>query len=172
MDDSEGRELARESDNAGDLSRSLLRRLKLHSPFATTRARALLALWAVLTVVIIGAILLVDLQRAERKLDRLVNRYAQHVSDRALISETAIEGFAAFVASLETFYEQRTREYARTLLKRYDFLYMFEVARRVEGAQCAAFEERLRDRYPRFRIRRFAYSDGRVWQPPEPAEYY
>ena len=48
----------------GRSSRSLLRRLKPHSPFATTRARVLLTLWAVLTVVIVGAILAVDLRRA------------------------------------------------------------------------------------------------------------
>ena len=148
-----------------------MRRLK-HSPFATARARALLALWALLTVTIAGAVLVADLHSADRQLDQLANRFTQHVSDRTLISETAIEGFAAFVASLDTFDARRTREYARTLLKRYDFLYMFEVAMRVEASDREGFERHLGDSLPGFRIRSFAYDGERTWQPIGPAEYY
>jgi len=105
----------------------LRRRLKLHSPFATVRARVLLAVWVTLTLGVLAFVLAADLGRAKARVEHLGNDFLHHVADRALISETAIEGFAAFIASMGELDHDRAQAYARMLLGRYPFLYMLEM---------------------------------------------
>jgi len=150
----------------------LLRQLKLHSPFATSRARILLSIWALVTLGVLAGILVSDLIRVEAELDALGDSYLQHVSDRALISETAIEGFAAFIDSMEEFDHAKAKAYARKLLERYPFLYMFEVVKRVSDADRAAVEANLADEYPGFYIKRFSYESDRAWRPAEQSPFY
>lgn len=150
----------------------LLRQLKLHSPFAPGRARILLAVWAVLTFSALAAVFVTDLHRASSHLEQVGSGLLQHVSDRALVSETAIEGFAAFVASLDPFDHALAQDYAQTLLGRYPFLYMFEVARRVVDRERPAVEHKLAQRYPGFRIKYFGYKSDRTWQASPRADFY
>lgn len=150
----------------------LLRQLKLHSPFATIRARILLSIWALVTISMLAFILASDLIRAEDELGALGESYLQHVSDRALVSETAIEGFAAFIDSMEKFDHAKAKAYARKLLERYPFLYMFEVVKRVSDTDRAAVETALADEYPGFYIKRFSYESDRAWRPAEPSPFY
>jgi len=150
----------------------LLRQLKLHSPFATWRARFLLGIWALTTFGILGSILVSDLNRAEAALDALGDRYLQHVSDRALVSETAIEGFAAFVGSMDEFDHAKAKAYANKLLNRYPFLYMFEVAQRVSDTDRVAVETALAVEYPGFYIKQFSYESDRAWRPVDPSPFY
>ncbi len=150
----------------------LVRQLNLHSPFATPRGRMLLFLWGALTAGVLVGLLATDLGRARLELEQLGDLYLRHVADRALVSETAIEGFAAFVAALESPDYDRTQAYARTLLGRYPFLYMFEVAARVSDADRVAFEHRMAERHPGFRIRHFSYGSDRSWEPVEPSAFY
>ncbi len=164
--------LARKHVVESGLPSGLLRQLNLHSPFATARGRVLLVAWAVLTAGVLVALLATDLGRARSQLEQLGDVYLQHVSDRALVSETAIEGFAAFVAALQPLNHERAHEYARTLLVRYPFLYMFEVAARVSDTDRMAFEQRLAARYPGFRIRRFDYDTDRSWQVAGNSDFY
>jgi diguanylate cyclase (GGDEF)-like protein len=153
-------------------SARLARRLKLPGPFASPRTGILFAVWAALTVVAIVALLFTDLHRASARLDLIGKNFLQHVSDRALVSETAVEGFSAFVASMEEFDHEQAKGYARVLLDRYPFLYMFEVADRVSHDDRDAAEQFLGSRYPGFQIKRFAYDAERTWQAMEPADYY
>lgn len=132
----------------------------------------MLGAWAFLTTGILVAIGLADLNRAHDDFEHLAHGFLQHVSDRALVSETAIEGFAAFIASMDAFDQKKAEAYADRLLKRYPFLYMFEVARRIPHAQRSASEAELAVTYPGYRIRHFAYESGRTWAPAEPADYY
>ncbi len=150
----------------------LLRQLKLHSPFATFRARILLSIWAVVTLGILAFILVSDLNRVEAELDVLGDSYLQHVSDRALIGETAIEGFAAFIDSMDEFDHAKAKAYASKLLERYPFLYMFEVAKRVSDTDRAAVETTLAVEYPGFYIKQFSYESDRAWRPAEQSPFY
>ncbi len=154
------------------MPQGLLRQLKLHSPFATLRARVMLAAWALCTAGILAAIFMADLDRTRDELEKLGRGFLQHVSDRALVSETAIEGFGAFVASMDEFEPAKAEAYANRLLNRYPFLYMFEVAERIPHAQREATERLLGLRYPGFQIKRFTYESDRSWVPIEPADYY
>ena len=117
-------------------------------------------------------ILAADLVRARNQLEQFGQTFLQHVSDRALVSETAVEGFAAFVASMDELNHDKAGEYARNLLKRYPFLYMFEIARRVPHSEREALESTLAQRYPGFRIKHFSYESDRVWRGAAPATYY
>ena len=150
----------------------LLRKLKLHSPFATLRAKVLLGVWALVTLGILSFVLVSDLNRAEASLDTLGNLYFQHVSDRALISETAIEGFAVLIDSMDAFDHGMAKEYADKLLQRYPFLYMFEVAQRVTDTDRPAFETEFAAEYPGFYVKRFSYESDRAWRPAEHAPFY
>ena len=150
----------------------LLRQLKLHSPFATSRARVLLSIWALATLGILSFILVSDLNRAEAELDVLGDSYIQHLSDRALISETAIEGFAAFIDSMDEFDHSKAKAYVSKLLERYPFLYMFEVARRVSDTDRATVETDLAVEYPGFYIKEFSYGSDRSWRPAEQPSFY
>ena len=164
--------LAREHGKDRRPPEGLRRQLGLHSPFATRRARFLLTIWAMLTLAVLAAVVAADLERAESQLDQIGGAFLQHVSDRALVSETAIEGFAAFVASLDTLDQARAREYARTLLERYRFLYMFEVATRVSDPDRPAVEQAMAAFYPGFHIKRFSYTGDRRWEVSPPAPFY
>lgn len=132
----------------------------------------MLAAWALLTVAILAAITLADLDRAHDELGQLGQSFLQHVSDRALVSETAIEGFEAFVASMDEFDPEKAEAYADRLLQRYPFLYMFEVAKRIPHARREPIEAELEARYPGFRIKRFTYESDRAWAPVDSASYY
>lgn len=132
----------------------------------------MLGAWALCTAGILVAVILADLNRARDELKNLGHNFLQHVSDRALVSETAVEGFAAFIAAMEQFDQEKAEVYADKLLKRYPFLYMFEVARRIPHVQRSATEAELAHRYPGYRIRRFTYESDRAWVPAEPADYY
>ncbi len=167
-----GRELAGEHGMDQRRPSGLSGQLRLSGLFAGARGRLLLAVWAASTLAILVALLLTDLHRASARLDLLGKNLLQHVSDRALVSETAVEGFAAFVASMEAFDHDLAQRYARVLLERYPFLYMFEVAQRVSHADRAAAERFLAGRYPGFQIKRFAYAGDRSWQPVATADYY
>lgn len=160
------------SYKAGEPPTGLLRQLKLHHPFATLRAKTLLTFWALVTAGVLSFVLLSDLNRAKATLDSLGDSYLQHVSDRALISETAIEGFAAFIDSMDEFDHKKAQGYAEKLLERYPFLYMFEVARRVIDADRVATEESLAVKYPGFYIKRFSYESDRAWRPVKQAPFY
>lgn len=150
----------------------LLQAMRADSPFTARRSLWLLGLWGLVTLGILAAIVLSDQRGAKTRLDQIGRGILQHVSDRALVSETAIEGFAAFVASQDRLDQRRTREYADTLLRRYPFLYMFEMARRVSEADRRSVEAALAEQYPGFRIRRFSYDKDRRWTVSSPAPFY
>ena len=132
----------------------------------------MLSIWALGTLGILAFILVSDLNRAEAELDALGDGYLQHVSDRALISETAIEGFAAFIDSMDELDHAKAKAYASRLLERYPFLYMFEVAKRVSDTDRAAVETALAAEYPGFYIKQFSYESDRAWRPAEPSAVY
>lgn len=141
-------------------------------PFAVGRSMGLLVLWGLITFGVLAAVVWSDLTYARIRLDQIGRGILQHVSDRALISEAAIEGFAAFVASQGNLDQGRTRQYAQALLQRYPFLYMFEVTRRVSQADRPAVRSALSKHYPGFQIRRFGYGKDRRWEISPPAAFF
>jgi diguanylate cyclase (GGDEF)-like protein len=118
-------------------------------------------------------VVLQSIWASEQAFERDATEVQNQITDRALIAETSLEGFAAFVMSQTDLDHTAAADYARTLLARYPFLYMFEVAERVTRDQRPAVETRIASLYPGFQIRRFAYLGDRRWQTaPDAATYF
>ena len=96
--------------------------------------RYLLA-WFAACLVLIGITLHNDYQRINDEFNRLNADLVDHITDRALVAETSLEGFNAFVSNMGRLNYRAAADYAEALLKRYPYLYMFEVAERVDHAQ-------------------------------------
>ena len=150
----------------------VLQQLKLGSPFATGRGRLLSAIWVVLTLAALALILAADLGRARAQFQQLGSDLLLHVSDRSLVSETALEAFAAYVAALDGPDYEPARGFAGSLLKRYPFLYMFEVAVRVDAGERVAFEQRMAQWRPDFVIRQFGFQTDRHWRRADESLFY
>jgi diguanylate cyclase (GGDEF)-like protein len=137
------------------------------------RTHLLLAGWCLLCVVAAALLVSQSVWSNERAFESAAARLADQVTDRALIAETALEGFSAFVMSQPSLDHAAAAEFAKTLLRRYPFLYKFEVAQKVGYTQRTALEEHLSAIYPGFRIRRFDYDDRRHWRDaPDASSYY
>ena len=63
-------------------------------------ARLYLLIWTALGVCVVATVLMQDYYQAKQQFSRLSAELAGHVADRAMVTETALEGFCAFVASL------------------------------------------------------------------------
>lgn len=145
-----------------------------HRPTVTFRVkeRVLLAGWVVLCLILLASIILQSIWSKQKEFERSTGFFAHHVTDRALIAETALEGFSAFVMSRPEFDQVTASDFAKNLLVRYPFLYMFEVAQKVDHSGRSKIEERLAEIYPGFEIRHFAYDGDRQWRIAPPADDY
>ncbi len=150
----------------------MLRRLKLGSPFATARGRLFSVIWVVSTLAALALVLAGDLGRARTQFQQLGSELLLHVSDRSLVSETALEAFAAYVDSLDGPDYEPARGFAGSLLRRYPFLYMFEVAVRVDAGQRATFEQHMAQQHPGFTIRQFGFQTDRHWRRAEGSHFH
>ena len=133
----------------------------------------LLAGWSLLCLVAAMLVVWQSVWSSKLAFESAAGQLTAHIIDRALVAETALEGFSAFVMAHPSLDHAAAAAYAKTLLARYPFLYKFEVARKVEHAQRVALEDRLSDVYPGFRIRRFDYDRARHWRDaPDASIYY
>lgn len=137
------------------------------------QTRLQLAVWIVVIFTALALAIGQAIWTHKRHFDHASLQIASQITDRALIAETALEGFAAFAASLPAFDHDAAADYADTLLERYPFLYKFEVAVRTLHAERAQLEQQLAEIYPGFEIRRFDYADQRKWiDAPSADDYY
>lgn len=139
---------------------------------ARRRTRLQLFTWFLFGILAIGLIVGQAIWEHKRHFVHANVQLASHVNDRALIAETALEGFAAFTMSFKTFSHNAAAEYASSLIDRYPFLYMFEVAVRTPHSERELLEQRLAEIYPDFRIRHFDYDNQRRWADAPAAEHY
>jgi len=96
-----------------------------------------------------------------------------HISDRLLVAETALEGFSAFVSSMDEFDHNKASEFANKLLERYPYLYMFEVAEHVDGSNRLIYEDKLASTtHKDFYIRQFDYANTRQWIASPSSDFY
>jgi diguanylate cyclase (GGDEF)-like protein len=140
-------------------------------PFRRAR-RLILVGW----LLIASAALVLSIWQAvssgKRAFEHTAREVADSITGRALVAETALEAFAAFVTSQSPFDHATTAEFARALLTRYPFLYKFEVAQQVTHAERAVLEERMWAVYPGFEVQQFDYADTRQWRTAPIASTY
>jgi len=121
-------------------------------------------IWVVIVLGISGLIIHQDIHDARLKFAQHNSEIQSHISDRLLVAETALEGFSAFVSSMDEFDHDKASEFANNLLERYPYLYMFEVAEHVEGSNRLIYENKLASTiYEGFYIRQFDYENTRQW---------
>ncbi len=79
------------------------------------------------------------------------------------VNETILDGFAAFLADVGMQDPNRARFYTRTMLDRYNHLYMFQAAQRVKGIDVPEFEKALANILDEaLSVRRFEFGSGLV----------
>ena len=113
--------------------------------------RLLLIGWVILSVVAIAYVVRQSLWDNRLAFNQAAGELANAVTDRALIAETALEGFSAFVVALPRFDHATAAGYARTLSARYPFLYKFEVAQQIDHTERTDLERKLSVIYPDFK---------------------
>ena len=129
--------------------------------------------WIIGSLALVSVIIQHDLSDVREKFASHNIEIYTHISDRVLVAEAALEGFAAFVSLMDGFDHAKATEYARNLLARYPFLYMLEVAERVAHEDRLLLEQRIALlTYPGFHIRQFDYAKTQQWIASPTAEFY
>ncbi len=129
--------------------------------------------WSIFTSLLIVIILSSDYYQKKAQFIALSNHVAHAVADKMIIADSALEGFSAFILSHDDFDHQQTSLFVQNMLQRYPFLYMFEVAGKVEHTQRKQKEAELARIYPDFIIREFDYEVTRQWHAsPKAKEYF
>lgn len=131
-----------------------------------------LSLWAILIIASIALVINDDLNRAVSTFEQSNERFIDHVTERMLVAETALEGFSAYISQTKIINHKELGLVASNLLERYPFLYMFEVAERIEHNKREKTENDLKRIYPEFYIRHFDFEVTREWIPANVSETY
>lgn len=132
-------------------------------------------LWLLLTVVLCAAIIGFDLSRAGARFQEQSHALFEYLNYRVETSKTVLDGFTALLASSNQARpeERRIAHYAEQMLQRYPFIYMLEIAERVERQESEQFIAAQRQRGRKdFSIKAFDFTAGKSWLPLEEKPYY
>jgi diguanylate cyclase (GGDEF)-like protein len=135
-------------------------------------SRRFLFLWIFFTFSVLVFVFFIDYYHKKIEFNELNNEIARHISDKALIAESALEGFSAYVFSQHELNHQQASQVAQSILQRYPFLYMLEVAIKVDHKNRKQQEAELAKVYPGFSIKKFDYGVSRQWHDSPAAEIY
>lgn len=117
-------------------------------------------------VTFIGGAFVLALQNintAQDEFDQYVNQVHRSLAESFAINETILDGFAAFLAEIGMQDPNRARFYARKMIERYNHLYMFQAAQRVDGDTVVEFEQSMSKRLDEpMLVRRFEFGQGLV----------
>lgn len=97
-------------------------------------------------VTFVGGTLVLALQNineAEDEFRQYTHQVHQSLTQLFAVNETILDGFAAFLAEVGMQDPNRARFYTRTMMERYNHLYMFQAAQRVAGSDIYQFEQNL-----------------------------
>ena len=130
-----------------------------------------IAVWVLFCVMVIGFVVNKDFNDTKQAFQSSNTAIIDLISDRILIAETSLEGFAANIKENRVDHTYLS-QIAGNLLRRYPFLYMFEVAQRIESQERTEKEIELQSVYPGFHIRWFDYENSRQWLVSEEKEFY
>lgn len=117
-------------------------------------------------VTFVGGAFVLALQNindAEDEFRQYTHQVHQSLTQSFAINETILDGFAAFLAEVGMQDPNRARFYTRTMMERYNHLYMFQAAQRVVGNDVLRFEQdmSLRLNEPML-VRSFVYGQGLI----------
>lgn len=134
----------------------------------------LLAVFCVLLFVAsFSFIIWLNVQSAKEDFNHYSNQVHQSLSQSFIVNETILDGFAAYLAGVGVSDPKRARFYARSMMDRYNHLYMFQAAQRVSASEVPEFERLLSDKVGEtVRVRRFEYGKGMVRVDTKSNEHY
>ncbi len=84
-----------------------------------------------------------NVNQAETEFRQYSHQVHQSLTQSFAVNETILDGFAAFLAEVGMQDPNRARFYTRTMMDRYNHLYMFQAAQRVAGNDVQAFEQEM-----------------------------
>lgn len=119
-------------------------------------------------------VLMMDYRRFETGFSQLSNHIKDHISKRIKGNELVLEGFASYIAGMNSFSEERAKLYAENIVQRFPHIFMLEVAEGVDAADLQNVVQRQRNQgYPEFSVKAFDYSENREWRTlPKLERYY
>jgi len=130
--------------------------------------------WAAVTSVTMGLVFKLVLHEAETAFNQRVVQLHERIELIARDNESILEGFSAFLSSIEYADRESASRYARQILARYSHVNALEVALIVKRNDLAKFTRRQkRSWFPQFKVKAFNYgSDRRTWQPVKKKPIY
>lgn len=117
--------------------------------------------WAVLTTVIIGLEYRLVLQKIEDSFHQQVERIYESIEHIARDNEAILEGFTAFLSSIEYADRESASRYARQIIAQYPHVYQLEVILVVNRNDLKTFVSRQKSTWlPNFKVKAFNFGSG------------
>ncbi|MDJ0808425.1 MAG: diguanylate cyclase [Gammaproteobacteria bacterium] len=129
--------------------------------------------WAALTCILFSLIIVMDYRRFESDFYEISLHIKDQLDARIAKNEAVLEGFASFLAGMETYDEEPIYQYAKRITQRFPHVFMLEVATKVAAADVEDLVNRQRELgYPDFQIKSFDYRGSRSWRELPEADFY
>jgi diguanylate cyclase (GGDEF)-like protein len=118
--------------------------------------------WTVVTLITLGLVYKFVLHEAEVAFNQRVMQLHKSIELIAQDNESILEGFTAYLSSIEFADRESTSRYARQILARYPHIHALEVVLIVDRQDLAGFVARQkRSWFPQFKVKSFSYvADG------------
>ena len=135
---------------------------------------AIIGVWLIVLALSLLLLLQGEVSRVRDDFRSSTGKLLHAVSDRVVMQEISLEGFANFIASMPQLDLDRARVFARRWRERFPEIYMLEIVQRLDHARRADFVQEMRAKgYAGFEIHTFGYeSDRRVHLSPDKDVYY
>lgn len=130
--------------------------------------------WAAVTSVTTGLVFKLMLHEADAAFNQKVEQLHQNIELIARDNESILEGFSAFLSSIEYADRESASRYARQILARYPHVYSLEVVLIVKRNDLAKFIARQqRTWFSGFKVKAFSYGDDPgTWRPVKKKPIY
>jgi len=123
----------------------------------------LLVFCVLLFVASFSFVIWLNIQTAKDDFNRYSHQVHQSLSQSFIVNETILDGFAAYLAGVGVSDPKRARFYARSMMDRYNHLYMFQAAQRVSASDVPEFERVLSNKVgEEVKVKRFEFGKGMV----------
>jgi diguanylate cyclase (GGDEF)-like protein len=139
--------------------------LKIFKPKSFWLYSLVLVVWAAVTWVTTSLVFKLELREVETAFGQRVEQLHQGIGHIARDNEAILDGFSAFLGSIEYVDRDGASRYARQILDLYPHVYGLGVVRSVKRQDLAQFVAgQKRTGFPKFKVKAFNYESDRTWQ--------
>lgn len=118
--------------------------------------------WVLFVAGLLALVYLAGLRETESRFLADLATARERLESRLIANALVLDGFAGLVAATPAGEPALLRRYAAEVLARHPHIFALEVARAVPAGALAAFEARMEQEHPGFRVRNFRFED-RHW---------